>query len=70
MILLLAFIILVIELGSYLYGCMDEEAENYDSESDFDDGSCSYTIEVPIAVYALPSITSVTPSQVGLQGMF
>lgn len=30
--------------GYEIYGCMDSEADNYDSEANLDDGSCAYTI--------------------------
>lgn len=52
----------------YLYGCTDPLAENYDATSNFNDGSCSYTVEVPVAVYALPVVTSVNPTSIPLQG--
>ncbi len=47
---------------------MDPAAENYDVTSDFDDGSCSYTVELPVAVYALPTVTSVSPTELRLDG--
>jgi len=35
-------------LDAYIYGCTDENALNYDSQANMDDGSCNYTVEQAI----------------------
>ena len=52
----------------YFYGCTDPLAENFDPASDFDDNTCSYTVELPVAVFPLPTVLSVEPSELNLQG--
>ena len=55
-------------VGRYLYGCTDSLAENYDATSNFNDGSCSYTVKVPVAAFSVPAVTSITPTLIPLAG--